>query len=70
MPRVPEMMTHRRSVTQVSVLGQTQTQFVSMFSYIIDVRLARKGQVRRVRKKGGGEADVFLSQKRHLALTG
>ena len=28
MVRVPVMMIHRRSVTRVSVLGQTQTQFV------------------------------------------
>ena len=69
--RVPDMIIHRRSVTQVSELSQTQTRFVLMFSYIIDVRLARKGQVRRVRKKGGGGSRCFLKPEVYnLASTG
>ena len=41
--RVPEETIHRRSVIQVSVLSEALTLFVSTFSYIIDVRLARRG---------------------------
>ena len=61
MARVPEMMIHRRSVRQVSELGQTQTQFVLAFSCIVDVRLARRGK-RRASKKGGGSSWFFKTE--------
>ena len=61
----------KKCVTQVSVLDQTQMQFVLTFSFIIDVRLARRGQEASEQERGGrGEAAGFWRQKCHLSSTG
>ena len=55
--------------TGVCAWRNSDAQLVSTFSWIIDVRLARRGK-RRVGKKGEGRQRCFWSQKYHLASTG
>ena len=55
--RVPEMVIHRRSVTGACAWPNSDAVRMT-FSFIIGVRLARRGK-RRVSKEGGGKQLVF-----------